>query len=222
MMTDISRLVIYGGGELGHEIAEYACECFGWSQEDPSRILFIDRTLGLTSINPNWRVVHSISSYISSPGDKFIIGVGIPEIREKLLLEVESYGYQLCSIIHPSAYVSKFAKVDVGVIVSPFCTVSTNALLSKNVIINTYTAVGHHVTIGENSVLSPKVLCAGGSKVGKNVFIGSGAVIVPKISIGSFSKITAGSVVHRNAPNDCLVAGNPAKIHLLKSEGKNV
>ncbi len=218
MIKEISRLVIYGGGDLGHEVAEYACECFGWSRQDPYKIIFIDSTPGLKSLNPNWHIIHSISSYMPKPGDKFIIGVGSPEVREQLLLEVEANGYELCSIIHPSAYVSKFAKVDVGVIISPFCTVSTQAFLSKNVMINTYTAVGHHVFIGENSVLSPKVLCAGRSIIDRNVFIGSGAIIMPKISIGAFSKVMGGSVVHRDAPNDCLVSGNPAKSHILKSK----
>ena len=45
-----------------------------------------------------------------------------------------------------------------------------------------------------------------------NVYIGANAIILPGVEIGNFSVVGAGSVVTRNVPCYCVVAGNPAKI----------
>ena len=48
--------------------------------------------------------------------------------------------------------------------------------------------------------------------IGNNVFIGVNSVILMNTNIGSNVIIGAGSIVHGNVPNNCVVAGNPAKI----------
>ena len=49
-------------------------------------------------------------------------------------------------------------------------------------------------------------------KICENVWIGESAIILPGIEIGKNSVIGAGSVVTKNVPENCIVAGNPAKI----------
>lgn len=47
--------------------------------------------------------------------------------------------------------------------------------------------------------------------IGNNVFIGAGSIVLPGITIGNNVVIGAGSVVTRSVPDDCVVAGNPAR-----------
>lgn len=49
-------------------------------------------------------------------------------------------------------------------------------------------------------------------KICENVWIGENAIILPGIEIGKNSIIGAGAVVTKNVPENCIVAGNPAKI----------
>ena len=49
-------------------------------------------------------------------------------------------------------------------------------------------------------------------KICENVWIGENAIILPGIEIGKNSVIGAGSVVTKNVPENCIVAGNPARI----------
>ena len=49
-------------------------------------------------------------------------------------------------------------------------------------------------------------------KICENVWIGENAIILPGIEIGKNSIIGAGSVVTKNVPENCIMAGNPAKI----------
>lgn len=48
--------------------------------------------------------------------------------------------------------------------------------------------------------------------IGNRVWIGQGAMILNGVTIGDNAVITAGSVVIRDVPPDCMVAGNPAVI----------
>lgn len=48
--------------------------------------------------------------------------------------------------------------------------------------------------------------------IGDNCFIGVGAIIMCGVSIGNNSIVGAGSIVTKNVPANCIVAGNPAII----------
>lgn len=48
--------------------------------------------------------------------------------------------------------------------------------------------------------------------IGSNCFIGGGAYILPGVHIGDNVIVGMGAVVTKDVPNNCIVAGNPAKI----------
>ena len=48
--------------------------------------------------------------------------------------------------------------------------------------------------------------------IGENCFIGGRSLIMPGIKIGDGSIVGAGSIVTKDVPPNCAVAGNPAKI----------
>lgn len=54
-------------------------------------------------------------------------------------------------------------------------------------------------------------------KIGNNVFIGMCSIILPNVIIGDDVIIGAGSVVRRNIPSNCIVAGNPAEV-IMKTD----
>lgn len=48
--------------------------------------------------------------------------------------------------------------------------------------------------------------------IGKQCFIGANSIILPGIRVGNNSIVAAGSLVTKDVPNNCIVAGNPAKV----------
>lgn len=48
--------------------------------------------------------------------------------------------------------------------------------------------------------------------VGDNVFVGANTTILPNVSIGNNVVIGANSLVTKSIPDNCVVAGNPAKV----------
>ena len=50
------------------------------------------------------------------------------------------------------------------------------------------------------------------TKIGNRCFIGVRSIILPGVTIGDEVIVGAGSVVTKDIPSNCIVAGNPAKI----------
>jgi acetyltransferase-like isoleucine patch superfamily enzyme len=48
--------------------------------------------------------------------------------------------------------------------------------------------------------------------IGKNCIIGTRAIVMPGVKIGDSAIVAAGSIVVKDVPANCMVAGNPAKL----------
>lgn len=65
----------------------------------------------------------------------------------------------------------------------------------------------HYVMEGEHTKANTKPII-----IGDHVWIGKNAIILKGVNIGTGAIVAAGSVVTRNVPSHCLVAGNPARV----------
>ena len=78
------------------------------------------------------------------------------------------------------------------------------------------------LTIGEKTIVAFDAIIlshdyasrrhAAKTVIGSYCFIGCGSIIMPNVTVGDHSIVAAGSVVTKDVPNNCIVAGNPAKI----------
>ncbi len=84
------------------------------------------------------------------------------------------------------------------------------------IVIGNGVLIGHNVTFAtlnhDESPHNRQTIHPAPIKVGNNVWIGSNAIILPGVTINDGSIIGAGSVVTKDVPANCIVAGNPAKI----------
>ncbi|SFL10920.1 maltose O-acetyltransferase [Paenibacillus sp. 1_12] len=80
--------------------------------------------------------------------------------------------------------------------------------------------IGDDVTITNSTILAHDAstkLYFGKSKIGRvkigdRVFIGYNSLILCNVTIGNDVIVAAGSIVTKNIPDNCIVAGNPARI----------
>ncbi len=68
--------------------------------------------------------------------------------------------------------------------------------------------------VTENHPVDPtqrKSLVLGAILIKKNAWIGAGATILPGVTIGENSIVTAGAIVNKDVPDNCIFGGVPAK-----------
>lgn len=111
------------------------------------------------------------------------------------------------------------------VFIGPFVEIQKNVQIGKKSRVSSHSFICEGVEIGENVFVAHGVMFINDlfdsedisnwicrkTIVNNNVRIGSNSTILP-IEIGENSIIGAGSVVTKDVPPNCIVAGNPAKI----------
>ena len=153
--------------------------------------------------------------------DQIIIANGDPKIKNKIYNRLNEQNIRPSNFIDKTSILSPSAKYKEGLIVMPYCSISSFADISHNVTINYNSNVGHHTTIGNNSFISSMVNIGGGVNIGSQVFIGMGAQIKEGVTIGDNSIISMGSIVHKNVPPGLIAMGNPAR-PFLKNNKKGI
>lgn len=144
--------------------------------------------------------------------DEVIVATGNNYLREEKIKILKRLDIPLATIVHPSAIISAYAKVEAGCTILAQSVIHTNACVKTGCIINTGVVVEHDCIIQDYVNLCPNVAIAGHTEIGKRTFVGIGSTIIDQITIGNDVKIGAGSVVIKDIPDDCLVMGVPAKI----------
>lgn len=119
---------------------------------------------------------------------------------------------QLTTIIHPSAQVSKYAKIGKHVLIMANVVVSADAEIKDHSIILPNTTIHHDTIIGEYSLICGNVLIAGNVTIGKNCYIGAGSCVKNGLSIASQTMVGIGSNVIKSVDKEnTIIKGNPAK-----------
>lgn len=119
-------------------------------------------------------------------------------------------------MIHPSATFGKsqlerFNKC-IGNVITAGVRFTNNIEVSNFGVYNLNSTIGHDCIIDEYVNISPNASISGNVYLESQVFVGTNATIIQGKKIGKCSVIGAGAVVIDNVPDNCTVAGVPAKI----------
>lgn len=143
----------------------------------------------------------------------FLITVGqikSPSLRLKLYEMVKGVGGRLATVVSPTAYVSKYAKIGEGTIIMHKALLNADVTIGNNTIINTMANVGHDVHVGSHCHISTGVMLCGNSFIGDGVFIGSQSVVNQGVTIRG-GVIASLSAVNKDILETGIYAGSPAK-----------
>ncbi|WP_141082477.1 UDP-N-acetylbacillosamine N-acetyltransferase [Campylobacter devanensis] len=189
----ITSLYIYGNGGHAKVVADIA-RANGYDN-----LIFLDNNSDM-KFSPNL------------PKHPIIIAIGNTLIRQKLQNLVLSSGFELITLIHPTAVIGSDVTIGTGSVVMPRAIINANSIIGDGVIINSGAIVEHDCIIGNFAHICPGVVLAGGVNIGERTWIGIGSSIIQGIKIKSDITIGAGSVVVSDIDSGSIAYGNPCKV----------
>lgn len=139
-----------------------------------------------------------------------VVAIGNNDIRQQKMQLLQQNGFNLISLIHPSAIVSQYASIALGTVVFAGAVINAFATVGVGCIINTAAVVEHDCIIADFAHICPNVALAGGVSVGSKSWIGIGSQVRQLITIGDNCLIGAGSTVVKNISDNVTAFGSPA------------
>jgi sugar O-acyltransferase (sialic acid O-acetyltransferase NeuD family) len=131
-----------------------------------------------------------------------------PAHRVRLYEQALAVGFQLPTIIAPSAYVSRDATIGAGTIVMHGAIVNAGASVGENCIINTRALLEHDAAVADHCHISTGAILNGNTAIGSGCFVGSGSIIKEGISLGQACLVGMGLAVRHNLPDNVQLTGH--------------
>ena len=205
------RLLIVGAGGHGCVIADAAEASGTWDE-----IAFLDDRYNELGKSLPWKVIGRLEDAWTMREHFSSAAVGLGSNRRRLqVMEVLlSFQYELPPIIHPSAIISKRARIGEGSVFLAGSIVNFGAMVGRGCILNSGAVLEHDGAIEDGVHLSPNASLAGGVRVGEASWIGIGACVKPGVTIGRNAIVGAGAAVVSDVDDDLTVAGVPARVLL--------
>ncbi|MEN1944506.1 acetyltransferase [Luteimonas sp. MJ293] len=210
-VPEFKRLMIFGAGGFGREMAWLARQC----REDKIEVSFVvDRPEYLTG-DVNEIPVRLLDDCESTPDVCYVVALGDPAQRRKAVAACEARGLHPTILVHPRVEASDTVVLGIGSVVCAGSILTVNIEIGEHVQVNLSCTIGHDVRVGKFSTLSPGVHVSGNVRIGEGVFIGTGASIInghpgAPLVIGDGAVIAAGSCVIKPVEPGSMVAGVPA------------
>lgn len=219
----VKKIVILGTGgnsidildtldEISVQTSQTSYQCVGFLDDNPR--LWGKERHGVKVIGP-------LATASELRGCFFVNAIGSPENFWKKETIIAKTGIALdrfATIVHPTASVSRMAKLGLGTVVFQNVTITSNVQVGNHVIILPNSVVSHDDVIGDYSCITGGVCISGEVKVGRSCYLGTGSVVRGGVEIGDYCLIGMGSVVLKDVPSKSVVVGNPARLLRLMRE----
>lgn len=142
-----------------------------------------------------------------------VIAVRNPIVIKYIVDQITNQKISYPILIHPSvtAGYKSIESIGEGTIICSGVILTVNCTVSKHVLLNLYSTVGHDSVIGDYTSCMPNVNISGNVNVGNCVLLGIGAKVVNNIKIGNNCMVSAGSPVTKNIPEDYSLIHHPPR-----------
>jgi sugar O-acyltransferase (sialic acid O-acetyltransferase NeuD family) len=215
-MTSVLKTVILGTGgncvdilDTLHEIngaaSQAKYECVGFLDDNEST--WGKSIHGVPVLGP-------LTSAKTVPGAWFVNGIGSSSTfwkKEAILAKTGVPHERFLTLVHPSARVSRFARLGFGTVVFQQVTIASNVRVGNHVVILPNSVLSHDDSVGDYTCIAGGVCVSGRVTVGKSCYLGTNSSIRDNVILGDHCLIGMGSVVLGNVAANTVVVGSPAK-----------
>jgi len=150
---------------------------------------------------------------------EFIESYRIEADRKNSAIELADYS-KINARIEPGAIIRDMTEIKDGAVIMMGAVINIGAVVGEKTMIDMNAVVGGRALIGKNCHIGAGAVIAGVIEpasaqsviIEDNVLVGANAVVLEGIKVGKGSVVAAGAIVVEDVPENCVVAGSPAKI----------
>lgn len=186
----MNRLVIFGAGGFGREIAA--------AIKTHTKYVFCTDD-GQWGITPD----------MITDSDEVVVAIGCPKARRKVVESLSTDNYRLMRSNH--SIIAGRVTIGEGSCVMAGTVMTDNITIGKHVIVNLNATIGHDCTIGDFVTISPAANISGKVTIGNGCYIGTNASIKEGVTICDNVTIGMGSVVLNDITESGTYVGVPVK-----------
>ena len=180
-------------------------ECLGFLDDDQQK--WGQESWGVPILGP-------LDSAPQYPDAYFVNGIGSAHNfwkKEAIIAKTRVPLDRFETIVHPSASVSRMARLGKGVVVFQLVTITNQVSIGNHVIILPNSVISHDVVIGDYTCITGGVCISGLVTIGRDCYLGTNSSISGGVKIGNGCLLGMGSVIRHDVSENSVMVGNPAR-----------
>lgn len=209
LQNNMEKIIIIGAGGHASEIVEYIenINLSKYASTVKYDIVGVidDDFQNFSKYQYTYKYLGTITNHEYQKNISYVIGIANLKYRKSIVENFLNNGCKFINIIHPTAMISKTAKIGLGNVISHNVSIGPMANIGNFNVINSRVTIGHDSSIQDFNFLSPVVALGGNTSLESHNLIGTSACTIPGISIGSSNTVMAGMVINKSIENNQVV-----------------
>jgi sugar O-acyltransferase (sialic acid O-acetyltransferase NeuD family) len=164
-------------------------------------IAFVDDDPGKVGTRAAGLPVRDRAAFVDHPAALVLAVPGSPTSfprRSGLIRSLGIDAARFATVIHPTASVSRHARIGANVLIMAGVVITANAVVEDHVVILPNTVVHHDSRIGRGSIVGAGVIVAGAVQIAEDCYISSGSRIRDHVTVARGTLVGLGTVVLRS------------------------
>jgi sugar O-acyltransferase (sialic acid O-acetyltransferase NeuD family) len=215
------KIVILGAGGFAREVLDIFEACNKVGQDYDVLGYVVESRYGSTGTVFNDKPILGDFDWLSRYAKEVyaICAVGAPQLRLRLVRFAKERGLRFCSIIHPTAVLTRWVTIGEGVVITAGCVLTNQIHIGNHVHVNLDCTIGHDAVLDDFVTLAPGVHVSGKVALSTGCYIGTGSNIIDNVHIGEWSIVGAGSTIVKDVPANTTVVGVPGRVIKTRNSG---
>lgn len=160
-------------------------------------------------------VLGPLSAAHDFPDALFVNGIGSAENawhKHHIIARTGVAAERFVTLIHPSSYVARSARIGRGTVVAQNCVIMAGATIGDHVKMLPNATISYGSSVGQYSTVSSGAVTLSDVQVGSSCYLGANVTIKERVRIGDGCVLGMGAVVLRDVADHCVMVGNPARL----------